>query len=255
MKALRTLTIALGLILTGMTMASANELNVIIGGSLSALFKELGPQFESASGHKLSIHFDSTPNIIARINAGTPFDAVVVPVDVFKDATARSHFVTTSFVEIARVGYGVIVRAGAAKPDISKPSLFKQALLDAKSIAYLPESAAGTYITKLFVQLGIGEQMRAKTKVQASPAEIAPAVARGEAELGIFVINILMAPGVEFAGPFPPVLQQELSYVAAISANTGQTEAAQALIDFLKSQPAIAAIKAAGMSLSTLQTY
>ena len=69
----------------------ASELKLIAGGSLAGLFKQLGPQFEKASGHTLSIHFDSTPNIISRINAGTPFDAVVVPADVFKDAAAKSH--------------------------------------------------------------------------------------------------------------------------------------------------------------------
>src|ERR1700756_5913571 len=96
MGPLRTIFVALGLTLAGTQMATANELNLIIGGSLAALFGELGPQFETASGHRLSIHFDSTPNIISRINAGTPFDAVLVPSDVFKDASAKSHVVQAS---------------------------------------------------------------------------------------------------------------------------------------------------------------
>ena len=48
----------------------AAELKVIAGGSMTALLNQLGPGFEAASGHKLSIHFDSTPNIVARINSG-----------------------------------------------------------------------------------------------------------------------------------------------------------------------------------------
>ena len=77
----------LGLVLAMSSSADlrAAELKVVAGGSLVPLFKELGPQFEKASGHKLSIHFDSTPSIIARVAAGTPFDAVIVPFDVFKD--------------------------------------------------------------------------------------------------------------------------------------------------------------------------
>ena len=67
----------------------------------------LAPPFEKATGHKLSIHFDSTPNIIARINSGTPFDVVVVPVDVFKDAAAKARFAPGPTIDIARVGYGV----------------------------------------------------------------------------------------------------------------------------------------------------
>src|SRR6201995_3747663 len=105
--------IALGLMMATMTTGNASELKLIAGGSLAPLFKELGPQFEKASGHTLAIHFDSTPNIISRINTGTPFDAVVVPLDVFKDTAAKSHPADPA-VNIARVGYGVIVRAGAA---------------------------------------------------------------------------------------------------------------------------------------------
>src|SRR5258707_337806 len=67
------------------TTLQAAELKVIAGGSMTALLNELAPPFEKTTGHKLSIHFDSTPNIITRVNSGTPFDVVVVPVDVFKD--------------------------------------------------------------------------------------------------------------------------------------------------------------------------
>jgi len=188
-----------------MTSASlqAAELKVIAGGSMTASMNALAAPFEKATGHKLSIHFDSTPNIIARVNAGTPFDVAVVPADVFKDAAAKARFAPGPTIDIARVGYGVIVRAGAPKPDISTPDNFKKALLAAPSIAFLPASAAGAYVTKVFERLGIAEDMKAKTKVQAAPAQIAPAVAKGEAELGVFLTNVLAAPGVELVGPFP----------------------------------------------------
>jgi molybdate transport system substrate-binding protein len=208
----------------------------------------LAAPFEKASGHKLSIHFDSTPNIIARVNSGTPFDVVVVPVDVFKDATAKARFAPGPTVDIARVGYGVIVRTGAPKPDISTPDAFKTALLAAPSIAFLPASAAGAYVTKVFERLGISEEMKAKTKVQAAPAQIAPAVAKGEAELGVFLTNVLVAPGVELVGPFPGDLQQELVFTSAVAADTKEADAAKALIDYLKTQEATTIIKAAGMT-------
>jgi molybdate transport system substrate-binding protein len=226
----------------------AAELKVIAGGSMTASMNALAAPFEKASGHKLSIHFDSTPNIIARVNSGTPFDVVVVPVDVFKDAAAKARFAPGPTIDIARVGYGVIVRAGASKPDLSTPDAFKKALLAAPSIAFLPASAAGAYVTKVFERLGIGEEMKAKTKVQAAPAQIAPAVAKGEAELGVFLTNVLVAPGVELVGPFPGELQQELVFTSAVAADTKEADAAKALIDYLRTQEATAIIKAAGMT-------
>jgi|SRR5581483_2196205 len=239
--------IALGLMMATMTASNASELKLIAGGSLAGLFKELGPQFEKASGHTLSIHFDSTPNIVSRINAGTPFDAVVVPADVFKDAAAKSKLAAPT-VNVARVGYGVIVRAGAAKPDLSTSEAFKKALLAASSVSSVPSSAAGAYIAKVYERLGIAEQMKTKTRVEAAPTAIAPAVARGEAELGIFLTNVFNAPGIELAGPFPADLQQELIFPAAVAIDAKELTAAKALVDFLKTPGAISAIKAAGMT-------
>ena len=230
------------------TTAKAAELRVIAGASLTSLMKELGPPFEQASGHKLSIHFDSTPNIIARINSGTPFDLAIVPVDVFKDATAKAHFAAGPTVDIARVGYGVAVRAGVEKPDISSAAALKKTLLGASSIAFVPSSAAGSYIIKVFERLGITDEMKAKTKAQPGPTQIAPAIANGEAELGVFVTNVLIAPGVQLAGPFPAELQQELVFTAAIAAETPEADAAKALIDYLRTPGAQATIKAGGMN-------
>src|SRR5215475_6713850 len=229
-------------------MADAAELKVIAGGSMTAPLNKISPEFEKASGHKLSIHFDSTPNIIARVNAGTPFDVVVVPADVFKDAAVRMHFAPGPTVDIARVGYGVIVRAGAPRPDISTSDAFKQAMLAAPSLAFLPSSAAGAYITKVFERLGIAEEMKAKTKVQASPTQIPQAVAKGEADIGVFLSNVLIAPGVELVGSFPGDLQQELVFTSAVAADTREAEAAKALIDYLRSPPATTVINAAGMT-------
>jgi molybdate transport system substrate-binding protein len=235
-------------IMTPAASLQAAEIKVIAGGSMTASMNALAAPFEKASGHKLSIHFDSTPNIIARVNSGTPFDVVVVPVDVFKDATAKARFAPGPTVDIARVGYGVIVRTGAPKPDISTPDAFKTALLAAPSITFLPASAAGAYVTKVFERLGISEEMKAKTKVQAAPAQIAAAVAKGEAELGVFLTNVLVAPGVELVSPFPGELQQELVFTSAVAADTKEADAAKALIDYLKTPEATAIIKAAGMT-------
>jgi molybdate transport system substrate-binding protein len=248
LSAAATLVLAGILAMPADTSLRAAELKVIAGGSMTALLKELAPPFEKASGHTLSIHFDSTPNIISRVNSGTPFDVVVVPIDVFKDATVKARVAPEPTVDIARVGYGVAFRAGASKPDVSTPDALKKTLLAASSVAFVPASAAGAYVTKVFERLGIGEEMKAKIKVQVGPPQIALAVARGEAELGVFLSNVLIAPGVELAGSFPAELQQELVFTSAIAADTSQAGAAKALIDYLKSPAATAMIKAGGMT-------
>src|SRR5258706_4144944 len=240
--------LGLALVMSPITGLRAAELKVIAGGSMTGSLNELGPQFERASGHKLVIHFDSTPNIIARVTSGTPFDLAVVPVDVFQDTAAKARFVSGPTIDIARVGYGVIVRAGAAKPDISTPDALQQTLLNAQSITFLPESAAGAYVLSVFGRLGISEAMKAKTKPQAALPQIAQAVAKGEADLGIFLVSVLIAPGVELVGPFPAELQQELVFTAAVAADSKAAEAATAFITYLTTPAAAAVIKAKGMN-------
>jgi molybdate transport system substrate-binding protein len=225
----------------------AAELKVLAGGSLTGPLNELGPEFERASGHKLVIHFDSTPNLI-KLATSAPFDLGVVPVDVFKNAEAKARFASGPTTDIARVGYGVIVRAGTPKPDVRTPDALKKTLLDAKSITFLPASAAGAYVLSVFERLGIGDAVKAKTVPQTSTGEIAKAVAKGDAELGVFLINVLMAPGVELAGPFPAELQNDLVFTAAVAADTREAEAAKAFIAFLQTPAATAVIKGKGMN-------
>jgi molybdate transport system substrate-binding protein len=232
--------------LSPMGAAHADELKVLAGGSLRSLLTELAPQFERASGHKLVIHFDTTPNLIKAATTGEPFDVGVVPIDVFYDEAAKAHF--TPPIEFARVGYGVAVKAGAPKPDISTPEAFKKTLLAAKSITFLPASAAGSYILRLFERLGIEEEMKVKTVAQDQPTAIVPAVVNGDAELAVFVNNVLTAPGIDIVGPFPAKYQQELVFPAALAVDTKQKEAAKAFIDFIKSPAATVVVKAKGMT-------
>src|SRR3954452_1205942 len=243
----KALLVAASLLIATSPMAYAAELKVLAGGSTTRWLNELGSQFERASGHKLTIHFDSTPNLIKQATSA-PFDLGVVPVDVFKNADATARFADGSTIDIARVGYGVIVRAGAPKPDISTPDALKKALLDAKSITYLPASAAGAYVTSVFERLAIADAMKAKTVAQTATGDIPKAVARGDAELGVFLINVLIAPGVELAGPFPGDLQQDLVFAGAAAAESKEAEAANAFIAFLKTPEAAAVIKAKGMT-------
>jgi molybdate transport system substrate-binding protein len=242
---------SLGLACLALTLTAgvqAAELQVLAGGAMTVPLRELGAQFESTSGHKLVFRFGTTPELIKLAVSGGPFDLGIVPKEVFNDAQAQARFAKGPTTDIARVGLGVAVRSGAPRPDIGSPDALRQTLLKAQSIASIPESAAGYQVLRVFERLGISEAMKARMKAQTGPAQVIQAVATGDAELGVFLINVLTAPGLDVVGAIPAELQQEIVFTAAPSAATSQTEAANAFIAFLKTPAAAASLKAKGMT-------
>jgi molybdate transport system substrate-binding protein len=247
---MNTLSIAamIGLAMALAPAARAAELRMLAGGGMAGEWALLKPKFEQASGHKLDIFFGTTPNLIKEATSGKPFDVAIVPSEVMRDAAARARFAAGPTLDIARVGLGVAVRAGAAKPDIATADAFKAALLNAQSIATVPASAAGAQVMKAIERVGVSDTIKGKLQAKAAPGEIIQAVAKGEAELGLFLLNVLTAPGLDVVGPFPAELQQELVYTAAPASDTKEGEAAKVLIAWLKSPDAIAIMKTKGMT-------
>src|SRR3954469_7727320 len=240
--------LGLALVLSTSANVQAAELRVLAGGAMSGVWADIKPQFEQASGHKLEIFFGTTPNLKKEATSGKEFDVGVVPVEVMQDASARAKFAAGPTIDIAYVGLGVAVRSGAPKPEIGTPDALKATLLKAQSIASIPESATGYSIARVFDRLGITEPMKTKMKAQPNPAQVVAVVANGDAELGVFLVNVLTTPGLDVVGPFPVELQQDVVFTAALSADTKESAVATALITYLRTPEAVAIIQAKGMT-------
>lgn len=232
---------------TASTSESAVTLRVIAGGGVSNVLQELGPTFELASGHTLNITFGGTPALQKELRSGTPFDLMIVPLQVLADPQAKARLAPEPTRDIARVGVGLGVPEGAAKPDISTPEALKRTLLAAKSVTMVPESANGAHILQVFERLGIAEAMRPKLLVQSDPLALAPALARGDAEIGLYVTNLLLAPGIALVGEFPSELNTYLTFTAGLSREAAHPQAARDFIDHLTTRAAAAVIRAKGM--------
>jgi molybdate transport system substrate-binding protein len=229
---------------------AAAELQILAGGAIAAPLSELAERYERASGRRLVLRFGTTPELIRLATTGGPFDLGVTPRNVFQDAAAQARFVPGPTTDIARVGLGVAVRSGAPKPDIGTPEALKRTLLNAQSIATIPASAGGTAALRGFELLGISDAVKAKTNAQTGPAQLVQAVAKGEAELGVFLLNVLTAPGLDVVGPFPAELQQEVVFTAAVAADAKEAETARAFIAYLTTPAAKAVFRAKGMTPS-----
>lgn len=227
--------------------AAPVTLRVIAGGGISNVLQELAPRFEQKSGHKLILTYDGTPALVRRFTAGEAFDLVLIPQQAFSDSAAQARIAWEPVVDIARVGVGLGVREGTEKPDISTAEALTATLLRAKSVTMVPESANGAHILRVFERLGITEATRAKMLVQSDPLELAPALARGDAEIGLYVTNLLRGPGIVLVGELPGDLNTHLTFTTGLSTQAAQPQAAKDFIAYLTTPDAAATIRAKGM--------
>ncbi len=228
--------------------AQAAGVKVIAGSAFAPALSELGAQFEHTTGDKLTVEYGITGTLKRQMDAGEAFDLAIIPEGLIDNAVKQGKIADGTRHETARVGMAVAARAGAPKPDISSVEAFKRTLLDAKSIAYPPQGAVGIHLAKVFEQLGITEQMKAKIKPQDSVEAVPKAVAAGEAELGFAPSTVFgNGKGIELVGAYPPELQNYIVYASGVSASASQPKEAKTLLKYLMSANAIAVIKAKGL--------
>jgi molybdate transport system substrate-binding protein len=247
-------TIAVGLIgmLLAAGAATAAEIKVMSSAGFSKAYRNLIPEFERTTGHKIDNAWGpsmgNTPQAVPnRIARGEPVDVVIANTEALDRLVADGKVVAAGRAELARALIGAVVRAGAPKPDISTIEAFRRTLLAAKSIAY-SDSGSGVYLsTVLFPRLGVAEQIKEKSKM--IPAEpVAQTVARGEYELGFQTMSeLLPVKGVDQLGPIPVETQKIQSFSAAIAAGAKNPAAGLALIKYLSSPEAAPAIIKSGM--------
>jgi len=237
--------------------ASAADVHVMISAGFYGAYAELAPAFERASGHHLvttrgpSVG-DSPEAIPTRLARGEAADVVILDDASADDLGRRGLVRPDTKVELARSQIGMVVRAGAPKPDIGSVDAFRSTLLAAKSIGY-SDSTSGTYLaTTLFGKLGVADQVAAKSrKVRGPPSgePVAAVVARGEVEIGFQQVSeLLHVQGVTFVGPIPAELQPRFAYSGALTVAAREPDAARALIRFLASPEAAATIANAGLA-------
>ena len=227
--------------------AGAAEIKVLSTMALRSVMEQMIPEFERASGHKVSIAYETSNLIANRIKNGESADLAILTPPLIDELAKLGRIAAGSNVALARSGVGIAVRAGAPKPDIGSAEALKRALLNAKSIAYTSTGQSGTYFAGLIERLGIAAEVKAKAKIPTggSTGEL---VAKNEAEMAVQQIPELMAtPGIELVGPLPPELQYVTVFSAGVFAGAGQADAAQALLKFLSTPAAARVIKAKGM--------
>ena len=230
----------------------AAEIKVISTGGARAVMTSLVPEFERKSGHKVGIEFGTPGNMRDRLLQGETADVAVAIAAILPDLEKAGKIAPGTRIEFAASYVGVVVREGAPKLDVSTPDGVKKAILIAKTVA-LSDPKAGTQLgaTSLGAadRLGFGADLRSRTKLILGPGtDVAEAVAKGEADLGVTLISeILPVTGVALGGELPSNIMPPTVIHAFLVSGAKDPDTARAFLDFLRSPDASRMIEAKGM--------
>src|SRR5262245_22492675 len=140
------------------------ELLVYTGmGSANGTY-EVAEGFQKASGHKVTVSYQSGPSLNQKLEAKAPADLITGGVEGIEALIKAGHIVAGTSTPFGMAGLGVSVRAGAPRPDVSTPEAFKSAMLAAKSIGY-SRGCSGQHAAAVLQKLGIAEQIKDKIKL------------------------------------------------------------------------------------------
>jgi molybdate transport system substrate-binding protein len=251
---MRRILIASAVLLAMASNAQAAEIKALITTAMDAAVTVLIPQFEKASGHKVSYSYDPSGGLARRLRGGEFADMILVASPELDKLIAEGK-VAGPRVDISRTGIGIAVKKGAPHPDVSTPEALKRALLAAKSVGHTAPSGGGItalHILSVFERLGIAKEVAAKAKLAAGGpnGRVSTLIVNGEAEIAFQQVSELMTnPEVEVIGMLPDELQQITINSAGITAVAKETDAARALIQYLTSPEAMTVYKKTGLAM------
>lgn len=227
--------------------ANAADINVLASGATKEVYLDLLPQFEQASGNKVTTTWSGTADIKKRMAAGEVYDVVIASGPDIDSFIEQGKVVAGSRIDLMKSGVGMAVRAGAPKPDIGSSEALEKTLLAAKSIGY-STGPSGVYVQSLFERMGIADQVESKLKQAPSGVRIGTIITSGEAEIGFQQISELIhEPGVDYVGPLPADAQKITVFSAGIHGGAKQPDAAKELVKVLTGSVAAPVIKKHGM--------
>lgn len=227
--------------------ASAAEIKVLSTQATEQSYRELVPQFEKATGHKVTTIFTGTLDADKRVAANEQHDLLIMSQPSIDAHVKGGKVVQGSRVDLARSGVAVGVKTGARKPDISSVDALKRTILNAKSIGY-STGPSGNYIISLFERLGVLDQVKPKMKQTATGVFVGSIIASGEVEIGFQQVSELSQyEGVDYVGPLPAEVQNYTTFSSGILSNAKEVEAARALVRYITSPQAGAVYRKRGM--------
>ena len=231
----------------------SDGLKVLSAGAVKSGVAQVAKEFERATGTRVTIEFNTAPELRQRIAAGDAADVVVAPPVAMEEFQKLGKIVAESRGFVGRSRMGVVVHANAPAPDVSTTAAFRKTLAAASAVVY-NKASSGIYSAKLMEKLGLDKELGAKiVVVDTGSAIMKTVVERGPGAVGLAQISEVMVMidkgcAVRLAAPLPDDIQNVTSYEAAAIAGSKLPEASRALARQLTSDAAKKVFATTGIS-------
>ena len=110
-------------------------------------------EFEAKSGFHVSPRWELNPEVMKQIDAGAVFDVVITNPEPVEALIASGKVRPRTNAAFGRVAMGVAARRGSPPRNVGSVESFKQALKEARSVAYASEGTSGAYFRALLERL------------------------------------------------------------------------------------------------------
>jgi molybdate transport system substrate-binding protein len=222
----------------GSTAALGTEIDVLSAGAVEPGLKAAVAKFESTTGHKVNIVFQSAPRLKARLDAQQFADVIVGPPSAMANQIGVDKLMPNSQKVIGRVGIGMAVKNSTPSPDITTVASFENTLRQANVVVY-NNASTGVHLHKEFERLGWLNWITPKAVRPGSGSEVADRLLKGDGiEVGFAAItemNLYNDKGLKYVGPAPGSFQNLTDYAVVLHAKAKDLAAAQSLVQWLSS--------------------
>lgn len=220
-------------------LAFAANVRVSAAASLTDVLQEIAPAYEKRSGDRILFNFGSSSMLARQIDEGAPADLFLSADELKMDQLQQRGLVVKKSRRSILSNTLVIIVPGDSRLKITSPMDLADDGIRNVAVAEPQSVPAGIYAKQYLRKLRVWDRITHKVIPLDNVRAALAAVASGNAETGIvYKTDALSSRAVRIAYEVPRSEGPEISYPAAVVAESKQQAAAQRFLDYLQSPPA-----------------
>lgn len=252
MKSSRLISLWLASLVGATFSACADEVSVAVAANFTAPMQKIAAEFEKDTGHKVATAFGATGKFYAQIKNGAPFEVLLAADDETPTRLIKENAAVAGSEFTYAIGKLVL---WSAKPAIVDPAgeVLKIGNFDHLAIANPKLAPYGAAAVEVMKSLAVYDALQAKIVTGESIAQTYQFISSGNALLGFVALSQVLKDGKTEGSAWvvPAKLYAPIRQDAVLLEKGKGKLAAQALLQYLKTDKAKTIIRSFGYALSS----